>query len=95
MYTFQSQVLISEAGGDQKMHINSKAGGDSVKNDKAKDASESHVEMDSRLLSVLLTVSINIFTPAYKVWINVIKFLIVTVVRKYAKNSCSLNRLLI
>lgn len=63
MYIFQSQVLISEAGGDQKIDKSSKAGGktsSSFKNNKAKDAMESHVEMDSRLLSVLLTVSMNI-----------------------------------
>ncbi|KAL6335343.1 hypothetical protein AAG906_029586 [Vitis piasezkii] len=52
------KVLISEAGGDQKIDKSSKAGGktsSSFKNNKAKDAMESHVEMDSRLLSVLLT----------------------------------------
>lgn len=54
-----------EAGHDQKGEISSKVEHGklyvSSKNRKGKSSIESHVEMDSRLLSALLTVSSNLF----------------------------------
>ncbi|KAL5579637.1 hypothetical protein UlMin_012079 [Ulmus minor] len=53
------KVLISEAGGGEGKDKSGKPGGrkasSSAKHSKEKSSSESHVEMDSRLLSVLLT----------------------------------------
>lgn len=55
------QVLISEAGG-HKADRNSKEEHKKLSNSRVKEtlnSSEPHVEMDSRLLTALLTVSIN------------------------------------
>ncbi|PON45123.1 Armadillo-type fold containing protein [Parasponia andersonii] len=53
------KVLITEAGGDQEKDKGSKQGNakasKSVKHGKGKSLSESHVDLDSRLLSALLT----------------------------------------
>ncbi|KAK3220621.1 hypothetical protein Dsin_014591 [Dipteronia sinensis] len=49
------KVLIIEASGDEKMDNNNKKKVSFAKESKAKSPSESHVEMDSRLLSALLT----------------------------------------
>lgn len=59
---FLSQVLISEAGGslmnDKKRKEDDKKASSSSKDSKVNSqSSESHVEMDSRLLTALLTVS--------------------------------------
>lgn len=59
------QVLITEAEGDNEKDKGGKHGDGKaskfVKHGKAKKASESHVELDSRLLSALLTVSFFFF----------------------------------
>lgn len=56
------QVLISEAGGKRKDKKNDGHNLEQSSNDgELNNTSESHVEMDSRLLSALLTVSINSF----------------------------------
>lgn len=57
--TVHDQVLISEMGNEPKEEENKKrdAKKPSTKDDKAKGSSDSHVELDSRLLSALLTVS--------------------------------------
>ena len=60
----QSQVLITEAGSSKKMDKSSKAERNtsgSSKENEIKSSPESHIELDSRLLSALLTVSINNF----------------------------------
>ncbi|XP_051135888.1 protein SLOW WALKER 2 [Andrographis paniculata] len=49
------KVLISEAGAEPSVAKHGKKASSSSKKDKTKDTSESHVEMDSRLLSALLT----------------------------------------
>lgn len=50
------QVLITDATSNQKLDKSGKGKGN-AKEGKSKDLSESHVELDSRLLSVLLTVN--------------------------------------
>lgn len=64
MYKSQLQVLINEAENSQKMDKSGKAkdtnASSPVKELKVESSSESYVEMDSRLLSALLTVSINL-----------------------------------
>jgi ribosome biogenesis protein MAK21 len=60
----QSQVLITEAGSSKKMDKSSKTERNtsgSSKENEIKSSPESHIELDSRLLSALLTVSINNF----------------------------------
>lgn len=52
------QVLITGASSNQKIDRNSKS---TLKDEKSKGSPESHTELDSRLLSALLTVSINTF----------------------------------
>lgn len=56
---FKFQVLITEAGDNQNKNRRTKDGkpsGSSYKISKAKSSLDSHVELDSRLLSALLTV---------------------------------------
>ena len=64
-YISQFQVLINEAGADQKIDQSGKAGDrkahSSQKDSKVKSSSETHVELDSRLLSALLTVSTKVY----------------------------------
>lgn len=66
METFIFQVLISEAGGhkmDKHSKEERKRPSSSSQEKDMTSSSESHVEMDSRLLTALLTVSINYSAP--------------------------------
>jgi hypothetical protein len=62
IYNSQIQVLSTEAENKDKSGkaLKEKARG-SHKDSKVKSSSETHVELDSRLLSALLTVSISLF----------------------------------
>lgn len=80
IYNSQFQVLSTEADADQKKDksgkaLNEKAYG-SHKDSKMKSSSETHVELDSRLLSALLTVSISLFIlcQSYSYWIFLLAF---------------------
>lgn len=65
------QVLISEAGGGDKTEKTDKVGGKkppgSLKDGKGKKSSDTHVELDSRLLSALLMVGILIGSSEYMI----------------------------
>lgn len=64
------QVLISEAGGGRKDRKNEGHNLERSNDDELNNTSESHVEMDSRLLSALLTVSINsLLLSSYNIFV--------------------------
>jgi hypothetical protein len=71
IYDSQFQVLSTEADADQKKDKSGKALNEKVygshKDRKVKSSSETHVELDSRLLSALLTVSISDYSFYVKV----------------------------